>query len=62
MILHEGKVVLQDITSDARGYELRGQDNLVWNTDLIETVELENPISQTAQCLTTVQRMKHMLP
>ena len=30
---------------------MRGQDNLVRNTaDLIETVELENMISQTAQC------------
>ena len=37
--LHEGKAVL------------RGQENLMWNTDLIETVELENLIGQTAQCL-----------
>ena len=45
-------MVLQDIT--------RRQDNLVWNTDLIETVDLENPISQTAQ-RDDVQRMKHMI-
>ena len=28
---------------------MRGQENLVWNTDLIETVELENLIGQAAQ-------------
>ena len=39
---------------------MRGQDNLVWNADLIETVELENPISQTAQ-RDDVQRMKHKI-
>ena len=28
-----------------------GQENLVWNTDPIETVELEDLTGQTAQCL-----------
>ena len=33
------------------GSELRGQVNPVWNIEVIETAELENLISQTAQCL-----------
>ena len=31
--------------------KLREQVNLEWNTDLVETMKLENRISQTAQCL-----------
>ena len=31
------------------GRELSGQENLVWNTDLIETKEFENLIGQAAQ-------------
>ena len=33
----------------ATGRELSGQENLVWNTDLIETMEFENLIGQAAQ-------------
>ena len=61
MTLFEGKGCIGRHHEEARGDELRGQDNMVWNTDLIETVGLKNPISQTAQ-RDDVQRMKHMLP
>ena len=37
--------------TDSRGRELRGQENLVWNTDLIETMELENLTGQSEQGL-----------
>ena len=37
--------------TDSQGRELRGQENLVWNPDLIETMELENLTGQAAQGL-----------
>ena len=36
---------------EVQGRELRGQVNLVWNTDLIETMELENLDGQASQGL-----------
>ena len=36
---------------EIQGSVLRGQENLMWNTDPIETAELKNLIGQTAQCL-----------
>ena len=38
-------------SSDDDDSELRGQVNLEWNTDLVETLKLENRISQTEHCL-----------
>ena len=46
--LHEGKGVLQDIM---RKYMDVKCVDLVWNTDLIETMELENLIGQATQDL-----------
>ena len=37
--------------TDSQGRELRGIENLVWNPDLIETMELENLTGQAAQGL-----------
>ena len=42
---------MQDITRKVQGHELRGQDNLEWNTELIEAMELEHVMSQAAQDL-----------
>ena len=36
---------------EVQGRELRGQENLKWNTDLIEAMELEHVVSQDAQDL-----------
>ena len=36
---------------EVRGRELRGQEDLMWNTDSIETMELKNMTSQAAQDL-----------
>ena len=36
---------------EAQGRELRGNENLEWNTDLVETMELENLICQATQGL-----------
>ena len=36
---------------EVQGRELRGQVNLVWNTDLIETMELEYLDGQASQGL-----------
>ena len=47
----ENKVEMQDITRKVQGHELRGQDNLEWNTELIEAMELEHVMSQAAQDL-----------
>ena len=45
----ENKVEMQDITRKVQGRELRGQENLEWNTDLIEMTELKHVMSQAAQ-------------
>ena len=37
------------VATSCSGRELSGQENLVWNTDLIETMEFENVIGQAAQ-------------
>ena len=37
------------VTTSRSRQELSGQENLVWNTDLIETKEFENLIGQAAQ-------------
>ena len=42
---------MQDITRKVQGRELRGQENLEWNTDLIEMMELKHVMSQAAQDL-----------
>ena len=47
----ENKVEMQDITRKVQGRELRGQENLEWNTDLIEMMELKHVMSQAAQDL-----------
>ena len=40
----ESKVMLQDITWEVQGRELHGKEDLELNTDLIDTMELENSI------------------
>ena len=40
---------LQWVVQEIQGRELRGQENLVWNTDLIETMAFENLIGQATQ-------------
>ena len=40
---------LQQVVQEVQRRELSGQENLVWNTDLIKTVEFENLIGQAAQ-------------
>ena len=49
----ESKVVLRDITRKCKDVrrELRGKEDLAWNTDLLETMELENLICQVTQGL-----------
>ena len=42
---------LQDITRKVQGRESRGQENLEWNTDLIEMMELKHVMSQAAHDL-----------
>ena len=42
---------MQDITRKVQGRELRGQENLEWNTDLVEMMELKHVMSQAAQDL-----------
>ena len=42
---------MQDITRKVQGRELRRQENLEWNTDLIEMMELKHVMSQAAQDL-----------
>ena len=37
------------VATSCSGRELSGQENLVWNTDLIKTMEFENLIGQAAQ-------------
>ena len=59
--IHEGKVALQDITRKYKEMNCVDKENLVWNNDLIETVEFEDLISQTAQ-RDVVQWVKHTLP
>ena len=70
--IHEGKVALQDITrkykemncvdkENCKEMNCVDKENLVWNSDLIETVEFENLVSQTAQG-DDVQWMKYTLP
>merc|ERR1712122_221575 len=49
--LHDGKAVLQDIMRKYKDVNCVDKQNLVWNTDLIETMELENLIGQVAQGL-----------
>merc|ERR1712107_181687 len=49
--LHDGKAVLQDIMRKYKDVNCVDKQNLVWNTDLIETMELENLIGQAAQGL-----------
>ena len=42
---------MQDITREVQGRELRGQEKLEWNTNLIEAIEFEHLMSQAAQDL-----------
>merc|ERR1712136_569419 len=49
--LHDGKAVLQDIMRKYKDVNCVDKQNLVWNTDLVETMELENLIGQAAQGL-----------
>ena len=42
---------MHDITRKVQGRELRRQENLEWNTDLIEMMELKHVMSQAAQDL-----------
>ena len=49
--LHHGKAVLQDVAKKATDVNSVDKKNLEWNTDLIETMEFENLISQAAQGL-----------
>ena len=46
-----GSSELQDIMTKYNEVRLRGQENLVWNTDHIEMVELVNLMGQAAQGL-----------
>ena len=49
---HRGKTrgqVHAEHHEGVQGRELRGHENLKWNTDLIETMELEHVMSQAAQ-------------
>ena len=50
-ISHEDKVEMQDITSKYEVANYVDKKNLEWNTDLIETLELEHVTSQAAQDL-----------
>ena len=58
---HEGKAVLQNNMKKYKEMNCVDKQNLVWKNDLVETVEFENLISQTAQ-RDDVQWMKHTLP
>ena len=49
--LHEGKGVLQEIMRKYKDINYVDKKDLVWNTDLIEPMELENLIGQAAQGL-----------
>ena len=42
---------MQDNRRKYKGRELRGQENLEWNTDFVEAMELEHVMSQAAQDL-----------
>ena len=46
---NEDKVEIQDIMSELVRFRERGHENPKWNTDLIETMELEHVMSQAAQ-------------
>ena len=55
---HEGKVQGQSMPvyveahhEEVQGRELRGQGNFEWNTDLIETMKLEDYTCQVAHSL-----------
>ena len=40
---------MQDITTKVQGHELRGQENLEWNTDLIEMMETNTDIVESME-------------
>merc|ERR1711916_191347 len=58
--LHDGKAVLQDIMRKYKDVNCVDKQNLVWNTDLIETMELENLIGQAAQGLYSGAPSRHL--